>query len=65
MKINRLTGNCRYRSGMFGRLILQVEYEFCRYCKYGRFSDTEIKWRDAKVTDLQPLHNKTEIKESK
>ena len=53
-----LTGNYRYRTGLFNKLILQVEYEFSRLCKERGFSDSELKWRDAKVTDLQPFHNK-------
>lgn len=48
-----LTGNFRYRSNMFGKLILQVEYSKVWSSSYDVcYENTELLWRDAKVQDL-------------
>jgi hypothetical protein len=51
-----LTGNSRFRLGLRGRLILQVEEQFSGI--RNRFGDPHrwTEWRDAKVTDLMPSH---------
>lgn len=43
------TGNARFRTGMFGRLILQVEYEQERDIALGGSS---LAWRDATPRDI-------------
>lgn len=52
--MSRLTGNSRFRLGLRGRLILQVEERFVEV--NNRFGDPTrwTIWRDAKVTDLTP-----------
>ncbi len=49
-----LTGNTRYRTNLFGKLILQVEVSQCDYdyqpC--GDVSPYYKIWRDAKTTDI-------------
>lgn len=47
MRTERLTGNVRFRNGLFGRQILQVE--ICgENFSYGDWSPTYYAWRDAK-----------------
>jgi hypothetical protein len=52
---DRITGATRYRTGWFGKLILQVEenVEFYRpagYCNPSKIIST--RWRDARPSDL-------------
>lgn len=46
-----LTGKTRYRAGLFGKLILQVEESYFDDHPLG--TDTKRKWRDARIDDLQ------------
>jgi hypothetical protein len=50
----KLTGNTRFRLGLRGRLVLQVEEQFsgitAPFGDPGRWTE----WRDAKVADLRP-----------
>jgi hypothetical protein len=48
----KLTGNCRYRSTFFGKLVLQVEYSREYSTCGGMDSETALEWRDAKLQDL-------------
>lgn len=54
MEFKQLTGNKRYRKGLFGTLILQVEESGQTYHWEGggSHSPTFTRWRDAKITDL-------------
>lgn len=51
-----LTGNFRYRTGLFGKVILQVEEKYNMTTGYEQsigMSDYYIaRWRDAKLVDL-------------
>lgn len=51
MDSESLTGRTRLRSGLFGRLVVQVEvnrkYFVDNYC-----ATEDIVWRDARLTDL-------------
>ena len=49
--MNRLTGRTRYRSGWFGRLILQVEVLDRRYRE-----DGDLLWVDARAEDFATPH---------
>lgn len=48
-----LTGKTRYRSSMFGKLVLQVEEEYLDFHPLG--TDTLLRWRDADFEDFQEL----------
>lgn len=48
-----LTGNIRYRRGLFGRLILQLEERHSRPMQFG-YVERWTRWRDARVSDLAP-----------
>jgi len=51
-----LTGRKRYRTTLFGKLVLQVE-EQGRSFSYdggGSYSPIYSRWRDASMTDLEP-----------
>lgn len=55
----RLTGKTRYRTTMFGKLVLQVEFT-TNHCDpiggSGYYDEyTRNYWRDAKTTDLTLL----------
>lgn len=47
-----LTGKTRYRTGWFGRLILQVEEQIGRTDPMTCETDYFPRWRDAKAEDL-------------
>lgn len=48
----KLTGNTRYRAGLFGRLILQVEEVRTRTDWRTCEEDQFTAWRDANVMDM-------------
>lgn len=48
MTAETLTGNCRFRSTVTGKMVLQVECKmFCHLLE-----DFAVYWRDAKLTDF-------------
>ncbi len=55
-----LTGKTRYRPGWFGRLVLQVEYEYRCIPAGARCSHsnliTQTGWRDARVSDAVSVY---------
>lgn len=53
---NHLTGKFRFRTNVFGKLILQVEYVYVDY--QGDSSTDRRNWRDARVEDLTLLEPK-------
>jgi hypothetical protein len=52
-----LTGKTRFRTTMFGKLVLQVEYSYTDYDQHAG-STTRNNWRDARVEDLTLLEPK-------
>lgn len=60
----RLTGKWRHRSGWFGRLILQVQYEGITYSD-GLYGPMYKAWRDANVSDLPWTMRDDSIENSK
>lgn len=53
---NGLTGKFRFRTNIFGRLILQVQFSITDEDPHG--SHTRVNWRDASVEDLTLLEPK-------
>lgn len=47
-----LTGKYRFRSGLFGRMVLQVQFYWTGMPAYSRTVVTEPRWRDATALDL-------------
>ena len=52
--MNDLTGRTRYRQGFWGGMILQVEYDNSTGCWCGSHDCPNLRWRDARITDLSP-----------
>ena len=54
-----LTGKTRFRKGLFGKMILQVEYKTIPISDIwsGRRINGELNWRDATEFDIQELNN--------
>jgi hypothetical protein len=50
---SKLTGKFRFRTNIFGKLILQVEFSVTDHDPHG--SSTRSNWRDAQVEDLTLL----------
>lgn len=53
---DRITGETRYRTGWFGKLILQVEENTSGYLSVGGCNPRRVnstRWRDAKAQDLR------------
>jgi hypothetical protein len=48
--MEKATGKTRYRTSLFGKLILQVEVSYYEDMPHGGMS--RLKWRDAKLTDF-------------
>lgn len=47
-----LTGKTRFRTGMWGKMILQVEYIHTSYDAYGGPERKNPAWRDATIQDF-------------
>lgn len=47
-----LTGNVRFRRSLFGRLILQVEYQWSGMAAGSHNVRDHVSWRDADYVDL-------------
>ena len=55
----RLTGHTRYRTGLFGKMILQVEEKANIECPHMfDLSPDFTYWRDAKTTDITQMEYK-------
>ena len=55
--MSTLTGRTRYRTGWFGRLILQVEFRYVvdpLNINLLRFIGPDLQWRDARRDDFEP-----------
>lgn len=50
-----LTGGVRFRSGWFGRPIVEVEYSSMWRSNYTRGVEPTLHWKDATMADLQSL----------
>jgi hypothetical protein len=48
--MEKATGKTRYRTSLFGKLILQVEISYYDDMPHGGMD--RLKWRDAKLTDF-------------